>query len=70
MRMDEMRVGQIVHAIRPDGWHGSIMFYEVLKINRVTVTVKTEQGEITRVKPSYFDQESHISSLIELKNQD
>ena len=61
MRMDQIRVGQIVCNTRTcDGFSLSTQFYEVLKINRVTVTVKTEQNDIIRMRPCFFDHEAHF----------
>ena len=51
MKIGDINKGDVLVRVDKDGSG----YYRVLKINRVTVTVKTEQGETIKAYPHFFD---------------
>ncbi len=56
MNRERIKPGQVLSAVVNEGaGFVSSQFYRVIRVNRVTVTVETERGEIKRVHPQWFD---------------
>lgn len=53
--MADLSTGDRVGCLWDDGWHGSIIYADVIRVNRVTVTVRDDQGRVSRVDPGYID---------------
>jgi hypothetical protein len=64
----DLKKGDRLVFLRDDGWHGSIIGADVLRVNRVTVTVRDDQGRVSRVDPRLIDHK--MSEIEKAESQD
>jgi hypothetical protein len=55
MKLVDLKKGDRGYSLYDDGWHGSLIYWDVMRVNRVTVTIREESGKVHRVDPSYLD---------------
>lgn len=55
LKLSDLSPGDRLVMLYDDGWHGSIICADVIRVNRVTVTVRDDQGQIARVDPRLFE---------------